>query len=150
LPLLNLSRAIATVFRVVGFGLESCAANRAPFCGFITENIRFEWKSLFIFQQHPPEELAVDGIGNALNANAALAVVQQEAVAVVIVAADSADKNIGAFPLLRRQARERTVPPPFNRRQCLDIENNRPPSLWGSKKPRPHFDCVASNAVLRI
>jgi len=64
-PLYN-RRTAAAVFGAVGFGLKCPTADRAPFCGSVPKNLRFERLSGPVLQQYPPEELAVDGVGNVL------------------------------------------------------------------------------------
>jgi len=88
---LYILRAALAVFGVVGGRLKRLAADGAPFCSVIPENLRFQRLPFLIFQQHMTEEFAVDGVGNALYTDAFLTVIQQQAVAVIIVAAEFAD-----------------------------------------------------------
>ena len=55
-------------------------------------------------QNRPPEVLAQQRIGNRLHAHAALAVVQRQAVAAIIVGAQPPDQPVAACPLGGRQA----------------------------------------------
>ena len=55
-------------------------------------------------QNRPPEVLAQQRIGNHLHAHAALAVVQRQAVAAIIVGAQPPDQPVAACPLGGRQA----------------------------------------------
>jgi len=55
-------------------------------------------------QNRQPEVLAQQRIGNRLHAHAALAVVQQQAVAAIIVGAQPPDQPVAACPLGGRQA----------------------------------------------
>lgn len=55
-------------------------------------------------QNRPPEVLAQQRIGNHLHAHAALAVVQRQAIAAIIVGAQPPDQPVTACPLGGRQA----------------------------------------------
>ena len=56
-----------------------------------------------------PEEFAIDGVGNALHADAFLAIIQQEAVSAVIVAADFSNERVRLLALRRGHVRESAV-----------------------------------------
>jgi len=73
---LYILRTVTAIFGVVGGRLKRLATDETPFCGIISENLRFQGLSLFIFQQHMPKEFAVDGVGNALHTDAFLTVIQ--------------------------------------------------------------------------
>jgi len=88
---LNVLSAIDAIFGVVGGGLKHLAADGAQFCGVVPENLCFQRLHLLVLQKHMPEEFAVDGVRDALRANMLFAVIQQEAVIVIIVAAVFAD-----------------------------------------------------------
>lgn len=55
-------------------------------------------------QNRPPEVLAQQRIGNRLHAHAALAIVQRQTVATVVVGAQPPDQPVAAYPLGGRQA----------------------------------------------
>ena len=55
-------------------------------------------------QNRPPEVLAQQRIGNRLHAHAAFAIVQQQAVAAIVVGAQPPDQPVTACPLGGRQA----------------------------------------------
>ena len=69
------------------------------------------------------EELAADGIGDALRTSHFLAPVQIEAIPVVVVAAQAFDKPYCLPALLVRHARQSTVGASLNGRQLLDVEH---------------------------
>jgi len=88
---LNVFSAIPAIFGVVRFRLKSIATNETPFRCFIPKKLCFERFPVFILQQHPPEIFTVDRVRNTLDTNAPLAVIQQEAVTTIIIAADIFD-----------------------------------------------------------
>jgi len=114
LSALDILCAVLTVFGVVGCGLERLTADRAPFCGVVAENLRFQRLPFFVFQQYVAEEFAVDGVGYALYTDAFLAVIQQDTVAIVIVTADFANELYRLFFLPWRHTRQGAIWPPFD------------------------------------
>jgi len=69
-----------------------------------------------------PEEFAVDGVGNALNTDALVSVVQQDAVSLIIVAAHISDESVGSSPLARCHPWKRTVWFAFDGREGFDVD----------------------------
>ena len=55
------------------------------------------------------EEFAEDSVRDALDADASIAAIQQEAVAIIVVTADSADKGISHAPLMWGHPQEGTI-----------------------------------------
>ena len=90
----------ATAFRAVllpvAAGSKGLSASVAEPCALLV-NIGVE--CLVGGQNRPPEILAQQRIGNHLHAHAALAVVQQQAVAAIIVGAQPPDQSVAACPL---------------------------------------------------
>lgn len=76
----------------------------APFAGPCTLPVNIGAEHLVGGQNRPPEILAQQRIGNHLHAHAALAVVQRQAVAAIIVGAQPPDQPVAACPLGGRQA----------------------------------------------
>ena len=93
-----------TVFRPVGTGDESRPTFGALLHAVAAENLRFQ--RLVLRQDRPAEPLATDGIGDGLRADTFLPIVQQQAVAILIVAAGFANKGVGPSAL-RRAAMKR-------------------------------------------
>ena len=102
LPPMYPSGAGFTVFRPVGTGDESRPAFGAPLHAGAAENLRFQ--RLVLRQHRPAEPLAADGIGNRLGADTFLPIVQQQAVAVLIVAAGFPNEGVCPSALRRRHA----------------------------------------------
>ena len=75
-----------------------------PFAGPCTLPVNIGAEYLVGGQNRPPEILAQQRIGNHLHAHAALAVVQRQAVAAIIVGAQPPDQPVAACPLGGRQA----------------------------------------------
>ena len=75
-----------------------------PFAGPCTLPVNIGAEYLVGGQNCPPEVLAQQRIGNHLHAHAALAVVQRQAVATVVVGAQPPDQPVAACPLGGRQA----------------------------------------------
>ena len=94
----------AAAFRAV---LLPVAAGRkglsTPFAGPCTLPVNIGAEYLVGGQNRPPEVLAQQRIGNHLRAHAALAVVQRQAVAAIIVGAQPPDQPVAACPLGGRQ-----------------------------------------------
>ena len=90
----------AAAFRAV---LLPVAAGRkglsAPFAGSCTLPVNIGVKCLVGGQNRPPEILAQQRIGNHLHAHAALAVIQRQAVAAIVVGAQPPDQSVAACPL---------------------------------------------------
>lgn len=102
LPPMYPSGAGFTVFRPVGAWDESCPAFGAPLHAGAAEYLRFQ--RLVLRQHRPAEPLAADGIGDGLGADAFLSIVQQQAVAVFIVAAGFPNEGVCLSALGRRHA----------------------------------------------
>ena len=90
------------VFRPVGTGDESRPTLGATLHAGAAENLRFQ--RLVLRQHRPAKPLAADGIGDGLGANTFLPVVQQQAVAVLIVAAGFPNKGVRPSALGRGHA----------------------------------------------
>lgn len=71
----------------------------APFAGSCTLPVNIGVKCLVGGQNRPPKVLAQQRIRNPLHAHAALAVVQRQAVAAVVVGAQPPDQSVAAYPL---------------------------------------------------
>ena len=97
-----------TVYRPVGTGDKSRPALHAPLHAGAAEYLRFQ--RLVLWQHRPAEPLAADGIGDRLGADTFLPIVQQQAVAVLIVAAGFANKGVCPLFLSRFQAGQETTP----------------------------------------
>jgi len=96
-----------TAFRPVGAGDESRPAQVAPLQAVVMENLRFQ--RLVLRQNRMTEPCTADEIGNALHTDAFLPIVQQNAVAVVVIAALPANQGVGPFALSRHHAGQGTV-----------------------------------------
>lgn len=99
LPPMYPSGAGFTIFRPVGTGDESCPAFGAPLHAGAAEYLRFQ--RLVLRQHRSAEPFAADGIGDGLRASAGVPIVQQQAVAIFIVAAGLPNKG-GCPSALRR------------------------------------------------
>ena len=75
-----------------------------PFAGPCTLPVNIGAEYLVGGQNRPPEVLAQQRIGNRLHAHAALAIVQRQTVAAIIVGAQPPDQPVTAGPLGGRQA----------------------------------------------
>lgn len=75
-----------------------------PFAGPCTLPVNIGAECLVGGQNRPPEVLAQQRIGNRLHAHAALAIVQRQTVATVVVGAQPPDQPVTARPLGGRQA----------------------------------------------
>ena len=93
--------AFQAVFLPVATGCKGLSTPVAEPCA-LPVNIGAEY--LVDGQNRPPEVLAQQRIGNRLHAHAALAVVQRQAVAAIIVGAQPPDQPVTACPLGGRQA----------------------------------------------
>ena len=93
--------AFRAVFLPVATGCKGLSASVAEPCA-LPVNVGVE--CLVGGQNRPPEVLAQQRIGNRLHAHAALAVVQRQAVAAIIVGAQPPDQPVAACPLGGRQA----------------------------------------------
>ena len=113
---LNIFRAVSAVFRVIGLRLVRTAADRASFCGFITEKLRFQGLSGFVLQKYVPEEFAEHGVRDALYAGA----IKKNTDALIVVAANITYKGVRPYPLARRHLRQRAIPFSLGGRQVLD------------------------------
>ena len=88
-----------TVFRPVGAGDERRPELGAPLHAGAAEYLRLQ--RLILRQDRPAEPFAADGIGDSLGADEFLPIVQQQAVAILIVAAGFPNEGVGPFPLRR-------------------------------------------------
>ena len=102
LPPMYPSGAGFAVFRPVGTGNESRPALGAPLHADAAEYLRFQ--RLVLWQYRPAEPLAADGIGNRLWADTFLTIVQQQAVAVIVVTAGFPNKGVCPSALCRGHA----------------------------------------------
>ena len=93
--------AFRAVFLPVATGCKGLSASVAEPCAL---PVNVGVKCLVGGQNRPPEILAQQRIGNRLHAHAALAVVQRQAVAAIIVGAQPPDQPVAACPLSGRQA----------------------------------------------
>ena len=93
--------AFRAVFLPVAAGCKGLSTPVAEPCA-LPVNVGAEY--LVGGQNRPPEVLAQQRIGNHLHAHAALAVVQRQAVAAIIVGAQPPDQPVAACPLGGRQA----------------------------------------------
>lgn len=93
--------AFRAVFLPVAAGCKGLSASVAEPCA-LPINIGAEF--LVGGQNRPPEVLAQQRIGNRLHAHAALAIVQRQTVATVVVGAQPPDQPVTACPLGGRQA----------------------------------------------
>ena len=95
----------AAAFRAVLLSVAAgCKGLSAPFAGPCTLPVNVGVKCLVGGQNRPPEVLAQQRIGNRLYAHAALAIVQRQTVAAIIVGAQPPDQPVTACPLGGRQA----------------------------------------------
>ena len=95
----------AAAFRAVFLPVATgCKGLSTPFAGPCTLPVNIGAEYLVGGQNRPPEILAQQRIGNHLHAHAALAVVQRQAVAAIIVGAQPPDQPVAACPLGGRQA----------------------------------------------
>lgn len=93
--------AFRAVFLPVATGCKGLSTPVAEPCA-LPVNIGAEY--LVGGQNRPPEVLAQQRIGNRLHAHAALAIVQRQTVATVVVGAQPPDQPVTACPLGGRQA----------------------------------------------
>ena len=93
--------AFRAVFLSVAAGSKGPSASVADPCA-LPVNVGTEY--LVGGQNRPPEVLAQKRIGNHLHAHTALAVVQRQAVAAIIIGAQPPDQPVAACPLGGRQA----------------------------------------------
>lgn len=95
----------AAAFRAVFLPVAAgCKGLSAPFAGPCTLPVNIGAEHLVGEQNRPPEVLAQQRIGNRLHAHAALAIVQRQTVATVVVGAQPPDQAVAACPLGGRQA----------------------------------------------
>lgn len=95
----------AAAFRAVFLPVAAgCKGLSTPFAGPRALPVNIGAEYLVGGQNRPPEILAQQRIGNRLHAHAALAVVQRQAVAAIIVGAQPPDQPVAACPLGGRQA----------------------------------------------
>lgn len=88
--------AFRAVLLPVAAGSKGLSASVAEPC---TLPVNIGVKCLVGGQNRPPEVLAQQRIGNHLHAHAALAVVQRQAVAAIVVGAQPPDQSVAACPL---------------------------------------------------
>lgn|GEM_PF-6354444 len=93
--------AFRAVFLPVATG---CKGLSTPFAGPCTLPVNIGAECLVGGQNRPPEVLAQQRIGNRLHAHAALAIVQRQTVATVVVGAQPPDQPVATSPLGGRQA----------------------------------------------
>ena len=95
----------AAAFRAVLLPVATgCKGLSTPFAGPCTLPVNIGAEYLVGGQNRPPKVLTQQRIGNHLHAHAALAVVQRQAVATVVVGAQPPDQPVAARPLGGRQA----------------------------------------------
>ena len=95
----------APAFRAVLLPVAAgCKGFSAPVAGPCTLPVNIGAEYLVGGQNRPPEVLAQQRIGNRLHAHAALAIVQRQTVATVVVGAQPPDQPVTACPLCRCQA----------------------------------------------
>lgn len=95
----------AAAFRAVFLPVATgCKGLSTPFAGPCTLPVNIGAEYLVGGQNRPPEVLAQQRIGNRLHAHAALAIVQRQTVATVVVGAQPPDQPVAACPLGGRQA----------------------------------------------
>ena len=95
----------AAAFRAVFLPVATgCKGLSTPFTGPCTLPVNIGAEHLVGGQNRPSEVLAQQRIGNRLQAHAALAIVQRQTVATVVVGAQPPDQPITACPLGGRQA----------------------------------------------
>ena len=102
--LLLASDGAATFWAVFLPVTTGCKGLSTPFAGPCTLPVNIGAEYLVGGQNRPSEVLAQQRIGNHLRAHAALAVVQRQAVAAIIVGAQPPDQPVAACPLGGRQA----------------------------------------------
>ncbi len=105
------------VFRPVGAWDESRAAYHAPLHAAAVKNPCFQ--SLVQRQNRPAEPSATNGMRNRLRAGVGIPIVQQQAVAAVIVAALPTDQAVRPHPLCLGHAVRCTVRFSLQRRQIF-------------------------------
>ena len=95
----------AAAFRAVFLPVATgCKGLSTPFAGPCTLPVNVGIECLVGGQNRPPEVLTQQRIGNRLHAHAALAIVQRQTVATVVVGAQPPDQPVTACPLGGRQA----------------------------------------------
>ena len=95
----------AAAFRAVFLPVATgCKGLFTPFAGPCALPVNVGIECLVSGQNRPPEVFAQQRIGNHLHAHAALAVIQRQAVAAIIVGAQPPDQPVAACPLGGRQA----------------------------------------------
>ena len=97
----NGAAAFRAVFLPVATGCKGLSTPVAEPCAL---PVNVGVKCLVGGQNRPPEVLAQQRIGNHLHAHAALAIVQRQTVATVVVGAQPPDQPVAACPLGGRQA----------------------------------------------
>ena len=95
----------AAAFRAVFLPVATgCKGLFTPFAGPCTLPVNIGAEYLVGGQNRPPEVFAQQRIRNHLHAHTALAIVQRQTVAAIIVGAQPPDQSVAACPLGRRQA----------------------------------------------
>jgi hypothetical protein len=105
----NILRTSGTVFSVVGMRLKCFLADGATLSGIIPKDFHFERLTPLVLQYNVPEEFTVDGVRYALDTYALVSIIQQDAVALIVVAAHIPDKGVGPPPLAWCHSRKRPV-----------------------------------------
>lgn len=106
------------IFGPIGFGNERRPADFAPFDIGAMEDFGFQRG--IAGENEPPKPFAVDRVGDALHADRFLAIVQQEAVAAVVVATLPPDECVRPFALTRCHPGQRTIRPALDGQQVFD------------------------------
>ena len=75
----------------------------------IPKDFRFERLTPLVLQYNVPEEFAVDGVRYALDTYTLVSIIQQDTVALIIVAAHTSDKGVGSSSLIWCHSGKRTV-----------------------------------------
>ena len=86
------SFTIVTVFRSISRGEKRTAAYGTMLYGVFLEQLGFQFLPLLVLQKHMGEELAANGITNALRADSFLSVIQIQTVPIVACAAPAVDE----------------------------------------------------------
>ena len=101
----------ATAFRAVFLPVATgCKGLSTPFAGPCTLPVNIGAEYLVGGQNRPPKVLTQQRIGNHLHAHAALAIVQRQTVATVVVGAQPPDQPVAVCPLGGSQALELILP----------------------------------------
>ena len=119
---LYIFRTSGTVFSVVGRWLKCFTADGASLGDVIPKDFRFERLAPLVLQYNVPEEFTDDGVRYALDTYTLVSVIQQDAVALIIVAAHVSNESVGSSPLPWCHSGKRTVWFAFDGWQGFDID----------------------------